>query len=410
MISSSVFLLEVKMPKLNVNYTSVDTSISVLDIYGAVANRSDRTSVPFKTINESIDVSSTLDYEDIARQIVEFVELLSAHHGCKISLFHTSTYSKIDREDDEEDEEFQGIFRKSQNFVFKVECDNYNGSTSYNIINVSISSTKYTTVSNNVTIQSFSDHGGVVVLTQLTNKIIEFVKSIDIPAVQKKSIYLVAQMGNRFELTPFSVQERMHQFDFGHYNKGFNAASAKIVDELNSTERNGLVLLHGGAGTGKTSYMKYLLTQVEDKKLIYMPPDMVQHLSSPGFVSFLIANAKKSILLIEDAENILKKREYDQNQSVSNILNISDGILGDIMQIQIVATFNCNIDEIDPALRRPGRLIKEYYFDKLGIEETSLLLKKVYSDTKDQLRSAKIKKLISSNPRMTLAEIYNLDI
>jgi hypothetical protein len=83
-----------------------------------------------------------------------------------------------------------------------------------------------------------------------------------------------------------------------------------------------------------------------------------------------------SILIIEDAENIVLDRKLQSflpTQAVSNLLNLSDGLLGDGIRQQIICTFNCDVRSIDPALRREGRLVLEYKFDKLSVENARRL-------------------------------------
>ncbi len=213
--------------------------------------------------------------------------------------------------------------------------------------------------------------------------------------IKADTIHIVAVDGNDFWLNGIDIKNRQHDFTFDNYNDDFKPISDHVINSLRTAQESGLVLFHGGVGTGKTSYMKYLLNQVTNKKIIYIPPDMVTHLSSPSFVSFLIRCARDSILLVEDAETVLQKRQGGQNQSVSNILNISDGILGDVLQMQLVCTFNCSIENIDPALLRPGRLIAEYKFDKLSVDKTQKLLAKLYGTD------------YGVTAPLSIAEIYN---
>ena len=77
------------------------------------------------------------------------------------------------------------------------------------------------------------------------------------------------------------------------------------------------------------------------------------------------------------------------------MLNRSDGLLGDAMHQQIIATFNCDLASIDPALLRKGRLIANYEFNKLDIESAKTL--------SDKLGFGRD----SVTEPMTLAEIYN---
>ena len=73
----------------------------------------------------------------------------------------------------------------------------------------------------------------------------------------------------------------------------------------------------------------------------------------------------------------------------------SDGLLGDAMHQQIIATFNCDLKSIDPALLREGRLIANYEFGKLDLESSKILSEKLGYGTEN-----------ITEP-MTLAEIYN---
>ena len=64
-----------------------------------------------------------------------------------------------------------------------------------------------------------------------------------------------------------------------------------------------MVLLHGKPGTGKTSYIRYLIASVK-KEVIFLPPNMASAITNPDLLSVLIENPN-SIFVIEDAENIV---------------------------------------------------------------------------------------------------------
>ncbi|MEO1652972.1 MAG: AAA family ATPase, partial [Bacteroidota bacterium] len=115
--------------------------------------------------------------------------------------------------------------------------------------------------------------------------------------------------------------------------------------------------------------------------------------ASPDFLPLLIDNPN-SVLIIEDAENIVEARENGRNVSVSNLLNIADGLLSDCLNIQILCTFNIHISKIDQALLRKGRLIASYEFKELKAEKARSLSEKLGFHTEVKFP-------------MTLTDVYN---
>lgn len=177
-----------------------------------------------------------------------------------------------------------------------------------------------------------------------------------------------------------------------NYNDDFKEIHQTIYRRLSRKNDKGLVLLHGKPGTGKTSYIRYLISSLK-KNVIFLPPNMASAITNPDLISVLIDNPN-SIFVIEDAENIVVDREKDGHSPVSALLNISDGLLSDCLNIQVICSFNTHISKVDSALMRKGRLIAKYEFKELEIEKAQLL-------------SHKLGFKSCFNSPMTLTAIYN---
>ena len=164
-----------------------------------------------------------------------------------------------------------------------------------------------------------------------------------------------------------------------------------------TNENKGIVLLHGIAGSGKTNYIKWLTSQIPNKKFIFIPTTMISSLTDPSFIGVLVDN-QNSVLVLEDCENYIAERTTLNSNTdvVSSILNIADGMLSDVLECQLICTFNSDISKIDSALLRKGRLIAEYKFRELAVEKCNAYLKSIGKD-------------ITVDEPCSLAELTNMD-
>jgi hypothetical protein len=179
-----------------------------------------------------------------------------------------------------------------------------------------------------------------------------------------------------------------------YYNDDFKEVDTIIRDRFNQQNDKGIILLHGLPGTGKTTYLRHLIGGLK-KKVLFVSPSVAGNLMNPEFIDLLIDNPN-AVLIIEDAENIMMDRKYHSDSSVSNLLNLSDGLLSDCLSVQIICTFNSSLNMIDNALMRKGRLIARYEFGKLEKGKAQLLSQHLGFKT-----------VIEQS--MTIAEISNQD-
>lgn len=218
---------------------------------------------------------------------------------------------------------------------------------------------------------------------------------------KEKTFYTIGQSNHGFQLEELTIKSEIDPDVINtNYEDSFVDVDA-TMQQLILEDKRGLVLFHGDPGTGKTTYIKKLINSGYDRKVVYIPPHLANSIADPGFVSFVREELSNSVLVIEDAEDILRSREGNgQATAVSNLLNITDGILGEAYNVLIVCTFNSEESFIDKALLRKGRLKLKYEFKRLPYEKAEKLAVKIHGE--DVV-------LDYRKEGYTVSDIYNLD-
>jgi len=224
-------------------------------------------------------------------------------------------------------------------------------------------------------------------ITQYEN----FIESFLVKSEKETKISLI--ISGRSGLETKSIVIKENKLDYLNYNKEFDEIDKQIKENLN-TDRIGVYLFYGAPGGGKTSYIRHLAGAV-DKRFLVVSSVFLGGLDSPEFTTLLLDNPN-TVLVIEDAERLLMSREDCSHSAVSALLNLSDGLIGQAINLQIICSFNTDFNKIDSALTRKGRLIKAYEFKKLEIDRAKQLA--------DQL-----KKEINITEPMSIADIYNYE-
>jgi hypothetical protein len=189
-----------------------------------------------------------------------------------------------------------------------------------------------------------------------------------------------------------------------HYGEGFLEFHTSLIDRLKHKTK-GLVLLHGEPGTGKTQYIRILLKELAliNKSILYAPPSLSASLTEPEVIEFIsswvLEEERDCILLIEDAEPLLEARnEFDgRSTGISNLLNMTDGLLNDILGLTVIATFNIHLSKIDSALLRPQRLVARKEFSKCSKEQLGKLAKELNMELPDIKYPASLAEFYSAN-------------
>ena len=190
-----------------------------------------------------------------------------------------------------------------------------------------------------------------------------------------------------------------------NYNAEVVKGYESVVRDINSSDPLGrLSIFDGPPGTGKTYLIRALLSSLPDTKFLLLPSNMADSLTGPELLQALISESesmdniskcyaknapeacspspklpgkKTMVLVIEDADKCLTSRAADNISAISAILNLSDGIIGNLLDLRIVCTTNAEIEEIDEALMRTGRLSARIEVNLLDVEHAKAIYKRV---------------------------------
>lgn len=149
----------------------------------------------------------------------------------------------------------------------------------------------------------------------------------------------------------------------------------KMCELIEAENHPELLLFYGDPGTGKTSLIKHFISKYHNKSFVFIDGTLLAHVPQQKLMSYFLEN-QDTIFVLEDCEKILMNREHYANPVMPVLLNLTDGIIGDVLGIKFICTFNTSLSNIDKALIRKGRLSLKYEFKKLSKEKATAILGK----------------------------------
>ena len=175
--------------------------------------------------------------------------------------------------------------------------------------------------------------------------------------------------------------------------------------EFFKSKANALVLI-GEPGTGKSTLIRTVIRELNVRAMLAYKQDVITSSEFVGTCRDFLNRSnydpenditkQTQAIVVEDADLIMRRR-MDGNTQMAELLNATSGITSNIRHKFIMSTNLKTIDDIDPALLRPGRCFDILCFRSLSADEATLVR---------QVRGLEPREFSKAN-RYKLAEVLN---
>jgi hypothetical protein len=184
-----------------------------------------------------------------------------------------------------------------------------------------------------------------------------------------------------------------------NYSHGCRQEIGRTIARKRPWADGRLMIWHGEPGTGKTFAIRSLLMGwrenfnfvivTDPEKLLESPAYYYEVASAPNMNSIpgedspddddegSTSKKKRLLFIIEDSANLIStESRKDDGNKFGKLLNITDGLIGQGREDVFLITFNEALEDIDPAIVRPGRCLSNVEFGKLGDDEVRRWIRK----------------------------------
>ena len=129
-----------------------------------------------------------------------------------------------------------------------------------------------------------------------------------------------------------------------------------------------LALLRGPTGTGKTYFLLSLAREWKKWATFTYIMDPERFFGDPGYMMEIVLRIQHedknwNVLVMEDVDEFIRySAKADMGQGVSRLLNLAEGLIGSGLRTILFMTTNEKLENVHPAIVRPGRAFVDVEF------------------------------------------------
>ena len=212
-----------------------------------------------------------------------------------------------------------------------------------------------------------------IMSSRLVEEEIEEIDEID----SRPMFVLMYDTTNGFNLIETDIINNEIDIDL-NYGKGFSDITVKVAENINKTKK-GFYIFSGQSGSGKTTYIRNLINRISMEKMVILIPNvMFKFIEDSAFISY-ISQFDNIVFVIEDSESLICSSSPIKSDAIYTLLSLTDGLLNNVMSVQLICTISSNIKNIDSAFLRSGRVSFVHNFTKLNKDDCNILSENIGS-------------------------------